>query len=185
MLDILRTAASLQIDLNQIPLPNCIIGGVALQAWGEPRLTRDIDITVLTNFSDEPEKAMKILSLVTPRTKHGIKFALENRVVLGYRDGTIPVDIALGGFDYEIRMVNRALDFEFLPKLTLRICSAEDLITMKVFAGRGQDWVDIQGILSRTPNLGWDLIERELPPLLEIIEAQDRLARLQLMRAEA
>ena len=34
----------------------CIIGGLAVQRWGEPRLTRDVDLTVLSDFgSEEPE----------------------------------------------------------------------------------------------------------------------------------
>ena len=31
----------------------CIIGGLALQRWGDPRVTRDVDVTVLTGFGDE------------------------------------------------------------------------------------------------------------------------------------
>jgi hypothetical protein len=31
----------------------CFIGGVALQRWGEPRLTQDVDLTLLTGFGNE------------------------------------------------------------------------------------------------------------------------------------
>ena len=31
----------------------CIIGGVALQRWGEPRATVDVDLTLLTGFGEE------------------------------------------------------------------------------------------------------------------------------------
>ena len=31
----------------------CVIGGLAVQRWGEPRLTRDADLTLLTGFGDE------------------------------------------------------------------------------------------------------------------------------------
>ena len=33
----------------------CIIGGLALQRWGEPRLTRDVDIEVFTGFAGKPK----------------------------------------------------------------------------------------------------------------------------------
>src|SRR5437879_7554464 len=33
----------------------CFIGGVALQRWGEPRLTQDVDLTLLTGFGREEE----------------------------------------------------------------------------------------------------------------------------------
>jgi hypothetical protein len=33
----------------------CIIGGLAVQRWGEPRLTRDVDLTVMAKIgNDEP-----------------------------------------------------------------------------------------------------------------------------------
>ena len=31
----------------------CFIGGIALQRWGEPRLTGDVDLTILTGFGGE------------------------------------------------------------------------------------------------------------------------------------
>jgi len=33
----------------------CFIGGLALQRWGEPRLTQDVDLTVISGFGREPE----------------------------------------------------------------------------------------------------------------------------------
>ena len=51
MLDLVQAAAKVQQDLDALGLPNCVIGGLALQAWGEVRLTRDADFAVLTRFS--------------------------------------------------------------------------------------------------------------------------------------
>jgi hypothetical protein len=31
----------------------CVIGAVAVQRWGEPRLTQDVDLTILTDFGSE------------------------------------------------------------------------------------------------------------------------------------
>ncbi len=31
----------------------CFIGGVAVQRWGEPRFTQDVDLTLLTGFGGE------------------------------------------------------------------------------------------------------------------------------------
>jgi hypothetical protein len=31
----------------------CLIGGVAVQRWGEPRFTQDVDLTLLTGFGTE------------------------------------------------------------------------------------------------------------------------------------
>ena len=39
----------------------CIIGGIALQHWGEPRFTQDVDATVLITFGEEKKLLEKIL----------------------------------------------------------------------------------------------------------------------------
>jgi hypothetical protein len=31
----------------------CIIGGLAVQRWGDPRQTRDVDVTILTGLGGE------------------------------------------------------------------------------------------------------------------------------------
>ena len=53
----------------------------------------------------------------------------------------------------------------FLPGVSLLTCSAEDLIVLKAFADRDQDWLDIEGILFRQKGLlDWDYILTELTP---------------------
>jgi len=44
--------AALEIDrfCRERLWPFCIIGGVAVQRWGEPRGTQDVDLTILTGF---------------------------------------------------------------------------------------------------------------------------------------
>jgi hypothetical protein len=65
--------------------------------------------------------------------------------------------------------VNRASEFTYPPGVSLRTCSAEDLIVMKAFAGRGQDWVDVERIIVRqTGRLDWAHIREQLAPLAEL-----------------
>ena len=40
----------------------CLIGGVALQRWGEPRFTRDVDLTIVTGFGGEGTVIHQVLS---------------------------------------------------------------------------------------------------------------------------
>jgi hypothetical protein len=182
MLDLVQAAARLQNELDALGLPNCVIGGLALQAWGELRLTRDADFTVLTRFEDEETKAKAILSLMTPRRADSLAFGLKHRVLLGFVEGDISVDIGMGGFDYEEKIVHRSVGVELAPSTHLRVCSAEDLIVMKAFAGRDQDWTDIKGIVARQPQLDWLQIESDVLPLLDLVEQPERLNRLRAMR---
>jgi len=53
----------------------------------------------------------------------------------------------------------------------IRTCSAEDLVVLKAFANRPQDWVDIQRVIIRQgKRLDRDLILEELTPLVELKE---------------
>ena len=181
MLDLITAAVKFQATLDEHGFRNCIIGGLALQAWGELRLTRDMDFSVLTGFSDE--RAAALAGLVELREPNGLQFALNHRVILGLLPGSISVDIGLAAFDYEKRMLDRSISFDFGGGMLLRICSPEDLIINKVFAGRARDLADVEGILLRRGgDLDWNLIENELKPLLEAAEAPDRMQWLQSKR---
>jgi len=50
---VLAAAAELQDFYKQRGWKFCFIGGVAVQAWGNPRLTQDVDLTILTGFGEE------------------------------------------------------------------------------------------------------------------------------------
>lgn len=50
---LLATAVELQRFFEERRWSFCIIGGIALQRWGEPRVTQDADATLLTGFGGE------------------------------------------------------------------------------------------------------------------------------------
>jgi hypothetical protein len=161
----------------------CIIGGLAVQRWGEVRLTVDADATVLTDWSrDEVVTDLLLGSPFLPRMADAREFALSNRVLLLKNAKGTHVDVALGAMDFENRSVQRSSLWRVSENATLRTCSAEDLVVHKTFAGRTRDWADIEGILQRQgPKLDFELVRSELLPLLELKgtpEAMDRLAAL-------
>jgi hypothetical protein len=50
---ITRAAAELQGFCVVAGWRVCFIGGIAVQRWGEPRLTQDADLTIITGFGGE------------------------------------------------------------------------------------------------------------------------------------
>ena len=126
-----------------------MIGGVAVQRWGEPRQTRDVDLTLLTGLGGEEAFVDPLLEHYAARFPDARRFALDRRVLLVETAAGIPLDISLGGLPYEAAVVERSTPFEVEPRVSLTICSAEDLVTLKAFAGRPQDWLDIEGIIVR------------------------------------
>ena len=165
----------------------CFIGGVANFRWGTPRLTNDLDLTLLTGFGGEAEYTKALLSEFESRITDPAGFAAQNRVVLLRTDDGFGVDIALGAMPFEERSIERSSNTELVAGVTLRTCSAEDLIVHKAFAGRPQDWVDVEGvILKQRGVLAWPQVWRELADLAALKEAPelvDELERIAL-RAE-
>ncbi len=63
--------------------------------------------------------------------------------------------------------------------MTLTTCSAEDLLTHKVFAGRGVNWGDAEQVLIRQHGkLNLAQVRAELKPLLELKGQPEAMTKL-------
>jgi len=178
---VLRADEEIQAFCQQRGWPFCFIGGVAVQRWAEPRLTQDVDMTVLTGFGQEEMFTDELLKSFPARRSAAREFALANRVLLISTPDGVPVDIALGALPFEERSVQRSSEWIWSENHSLITCSAEDLVVHKAFAGRGLDWADLERILVRQHGkLNLVQIRSELQPLLELkgeSEALDKLDR--------
>src|SRR5438552_5387930 len=79
----------------------CFIGGIAVQRWGEARLTRDADLTVYTGIGDEVRYIEELLGAFASRIERARKFALGHRVLLLRASNGIPLDVTLGALPFE------------------------------------------------------------------------------------
>lgn len=182
---LLAAAADLQAVCQEESWQFCFIGGLAVQRWGEPRLTRDVDLTLLAGFGGEATYVDRLLEHFEGRVGDARDFALKTRVVLARAGNGVPLDIALGAMPFEERAVTRATPYQFADGATLVTCSAEDLVVMKAFGGRTRDWADIEGIVLRLgERLDRELIRREVRTLLELKDAVDDLDRLEAILEE-
>src|SRR2546422_2006643 len=98
---VLAAAGEVQRFCQQQGWRFCFIGGVALQRWGEPRLTQDVDLTLLTGFGDEEKFVNSLLKEFIPRRPDAREFALSHRVLLIETRKGVGVDVALGAFPFE------------------------------------------------------------------------------------
>lgn len=183
MIDILETARQLQKFCDDRGWRSCFIGGIAVQRWGEPRVTRDVDLTLLTGFGGEDIFIDALLSEFSARIPDAKRFALRNRTLLLGTSAGVGIDISLGALEFEELVVNHATNYSFAPGLEIRTCSAEDLIVFKLFASRPLDIRDAEGIALRNrENLDWHYIEEQLRPLAEAKEDPSLLATLARLR---
>ena len=172
MSPLFEAARDLQNLLDGWRWPFCIIGGIALLRWGAPRYTRDVDVALLSGFGHEDDFTLPLLnSGYTGRISHATEFARGNRVLLVTAPNGVPVDISLAALPFEEKAVQRATMFEFAEGCSLRTCSAEDLLVMKLFALRPQDVADVESVaVLRGASLDWNYVEENLVPLAEAKE---------------
>lgn len=151
-----------------------LLGGLAVQYWGEPRTTRDVDVTVLVPQEHQERFFEGVLARFRPRLPDALDFARRHRVLLVETPQGVPVDISLGIPGYEEEVMRRAVSISFYGLPSLRLISAEDLIIHKCVAGRARDREDIERILIRQRlNLDLAYIRRWLRDFSPLVETHD------------
>ena len=150
-----------------------LCGAQAVLIHGVPRLTADVDVTVALSPEDPGGFAEDLASAgFTVRVEDLEGFVQRTRVVPVVHAVTgLPVDIILAGPGLEEQFLARAVRFSIGGVMT-PVVSAEDLVVMKVLAGRPKDVDDARGVLQR--QIGRLDTRRMLSLLAELDQALDR-----------
>ena len=168
---------ALRDALDELGAPWVIIGGVAVIARGVPRLTVDVDAT-LVGAQVSLEQAIDIFGRhdIVARIPSAIGFARDRHVLLLRHDPSgVPLDVSLAWLPFEEHAIHHGDEVDFAG-VTIRVARAEDLVIYKVVAGRPQDIDDVEKLLLLYgPTL--DLV-RVRAVLTEFAEALDDPARL-------
>jgi hypothetical protein len=153
----------LALQLKKASIPYMVIGGQAVLLYGEPRLTRDIDITLGIGTEElgrikRISRTMEFKILV----KNEKDFVAKTMVlpVLDRKSG-IRIDFTFSYSPYERQAIERARDVK-LGRSSVRFASLEDLVIHKVIAGRARDLEDVSSVLLKNPNYDSHYIEKWL-----------------------
>lgn len=150
-------------------VPYVVIGGLAVAALGEPRMTRDIDVVA---YIDDARAAQ----LIDDARAAGFTVAPDELRAL--RDtGTLRFSRAA----YQLDVIIASLPFETAARARARrhllfgrrvpLPTAEDLLLFKVIAGRDKDLVDAVGIARRhLPALDLGYVSAALDDVCELAE---------------
>jgi hypothetical protein len=103
------------------------------------------------------------------------------RVVLLMHPNGVPLDVALGAFDFERRTIERSSIWRVTERCKLRTCSAEDLVVHKAFAaapkiGRTSSIARLRG-----DKLNTRQILEELEPLAALKEQPEIVTQLRTL----
>jgi len=144
-----RAIQTLQKRLGDADILSIVIGGIAVGIWGEPRATRDADLKVQLERKD----AERLLAVLTPDYVSLLPDPLEalrrQAMVFVQDAGGVRMDLLLADTPYDVVAVQRGREVEVQPGMTLRLCSAEDLVIYKLISTRPRDHEDVRGVTRR------------------------------------
>lgn len=148
----LRRAAE---DLAQLECRWALVGGLAVSVRAEPRLTRDVDISVAVKTDPEAEALVFALQ----GRGYGVVAVVEQKSVgrlatvrlQAPSASPVIVDLLFASSGIEPEVTERAERIEVLPGLVIPVATVSDLLALKVLARddrrRPQDWDDIRALL--------------------------------------
>lgn len=135
--------------LNQLPFPYCLMGALALGAWGTPRATHDLDAMIAIRHTDRPQLLEALIAFeFTEDTQWAEHNPMIKEFHIRLHRGAIPVDLILPKDTHDQACLARRRRYE-LGNLSLWIISPEDLVIHKLKAGRAQDFIDVLSVVQR------------------------------------
>jgi hypothetical protein len=185
-LPVLLLLADFQQACAELGVGWYLFGAQAALLYGSPRLTADADLTVQLG-------KLPTVALVQALAQHGFDlritdpaFVRTTRVLpVLHRSSSFPADVVLGGPGLEEAFLGRAVVRD-VHGLKVPVASAEDLVVMKVLAGRRKDEDDIVAVLSaQRVKLDLALIRGTLRDLSEALAQDDLLPSFERLLLEA
>jgi hypothetical protein len=163
--------AKLAGELDRARIPYMVIGGQAVQLYGEPRMTRDIDVTLGLD-GEGLDRVLDVCSRcgLSPVPTKPADFVRETMVLPALNERTgIRVDFVFSATEYERQAIGRSQSVE-LEGAKVSFAAAEDVVIHKLVAGRPRDLEDVRGIMAKTSGLDRVYVERWLRAFDRILD---------------
>jgi len=179
-----RILSRLARELKKASIPYMVIGGQAVLLYGEPRLTRDIDVTLGIGV-DELARIKRVLPAMRLKVlvKKDQEFVKRTMVLPAIdRESDIRVDFIFSFSPYERQAIERARDVK-IGRTIVTFASLEDVVIHKVISGRPRDLEDIRSILVKNPKYDSDYISGWLKEFDQSLN-QNFLRTFRKMRGE-
>jgi predicted nucleotidyltransferase len=136
-----------------------VVGGLAVNAWGVVRGTKDVDIVV----APESENLKRVAEVAVAAGGHvqqgeaqlGTPISIASALTSGEQIaietdlGRLDVEQGLDGVPVYDELRSRATEAKILG-MTVAVCSLEDLKAMKRAAGRTRDLADLEDLEAAT-----------------------------------
>jgi hypothetical protein len=156
-----------------------VIGGLAVVAVGEPRTTADADAIVFVSPSEADSLIRRAVETGFDVRQDVERERLATTGTMRFRKGRYQIDLITASLPFEETAYGRASVHELFG-IRLPFPSPEDLILLKVLAGRDKDMLDATGVVRRHgERLDVAYLEHTLRPICELAEDMTPWSRLQ------
>jgi len=133
--------------LKKSKIRHFYIGGLAVLATGEPRMTRDVDLIMFVPKANVERLVDAFVDGGFSVNRRGALADAAERGALSMRYGGVAVDVILASTDLEESAWRRRKRRRVFGR-TVNMPSPEDLILLKVIPGRPRDLEDVKGIVA-------------------------------------
>jgi Nucleotidyl transferase of unknown function (DUF2204) len=162
-----------------------VIGGMAAAIWGEPRTTRDLDVTVDAGVGGVEVFVWVATECGDPRPDDPVGFAERTRVLPIRTRAGIPIDFVLATLPFELEAIGRA-QLVTLEGVEVPFCAPEDLVIHKIVSDRPRDLEDVTGILRRQRGaLDLEWLDRTVSALGEDLADRAIVSRYESAKRDA
>lgn len=180
--------AALAPVLQQLGVGWYLFGAQAAILYGAERLTADVDVTVQLEGRSTKELIHALTGAGFRMRVEGDDFVERTRVIPVVHTPTgIALDLVLAGPGIEELFLQRA-ELRDYRGVQVPVACAEDIIVMKILAGRPKDFEDVVAVLrARAGDLNIDLVRSTLSLLEQALDQSDLMPEFEraLGRARA
>lgn len=177
---------ALEQAFRQLGLRWYVFGAQAAALHGAARLTIDVDVTVALGTTPLEVLVAALEALGVARRSVDDEFVRDTGVLpVVHSESGIPIDIVLAGPGLEEDFIERAVGRR-IRGVTIPVASAEDIVAMKVLAGRAKDRDDVMAILrAAASSFRPELVRRTLALLEQALDRRDLLPAFEQAASEA
>jgi hypothetical protein len=178
---VVEVLAALDAALQSIGVRWYLFGAQAAILHGAARLTADVDATI--DLGDRP-----VPTLLAALGRHGFAARVDDAVEFVSRTRVLPATHVSSGFGVDLVLAGTGIEAVFLARsqrhtiegVAFPVACAEDMVTMKVLAGRPKDLEDAAAILSaQGATMSIDLVRTTLGELEQALDRSDLTSTLE------
>jgi len=150
--------------LRGVGARSALVGGLAVSARAEPRLTRDADFAVAVGSDEDAERVVRALiaegyALLAAVEQEAVGRLATVRLTRATDEHSTVTDLLFASSGIEPEIVDAADDIEILPGVVVPVATIGHLIATKLLArddrSRPTDADDLRALASRAVDVDW------------------------------